>query len=334
MPKRSKTRTPLPVDVKPDSLEELLRDKPGDEKQGAHATLGFSYQQWWAALSVTELLATSKEFAVGMEFKEDVTLLDSPTTPTSVEFCQIKKNEKAGAWTLKELYKKGNKLTSGGHAPSTLAKLYKRRYEFEGHPTKLRFVSNVSFKVPAEDDSVVNTLNAKLEDLTIPQQVLVKADIASQTGIDASQLDFKDVYLHKTNLPLGEQEVFVGGKLSMLFEDGHLPFSIPQPTVAARMLASELQTKAASTNYARSFSELKDRLLSRSDVLNLLAKVSKAKPTIGTVLDEAIDRLNAEGHGFLEIKAIKDVRVEVCADAVNRTGLSFHNLAKSLLGKL
>jgi hypothetical protein len=328
VPHGSRWKSSTVTNIKSDSLEELLRDRPADEKQGANASLGFGFQQWWAALAVVELLATQDDFAVGIEVKEDIALLDSPTVPTKVEFCQIKKNEQDGAWTFKELYNKGKKLKSGGYETSILAKLYKRRHEFLEHSTKLRFVSNVGVKVPAEDGSTANSHDTRIEDLTETQQTVVKKAIASQLGVDESLVTLKNMLLHKTNLPLGEPEAFVGGKLSQLCENSYLPFPIPQPTVAARVLASELQSKASSTNYARSLSDLRRRLMSRSDALNTLAKLATVKPNISTVLNEAIERLNAEGHDFLTVKSIKGESIRVCVDAVDRTNLLFRDLAK------
>ena len=46
-----------------DSLDVVLRDRPMDEKNGANAGLGFSFQQWWAALSIAELLGGDDDFA-------------------------------------------------------------------------------------------------------------------------------------------------------------------------------------------------------------------------------------------------------------------------------
>lgn len=131
-----------------DDLVDLLLDKPDDETKGADATIGFSYQQWWAALIAVEMLKSGENYALGMEIKEDVAILDSPTNPTRVEFCQIKKNEQAGAWALSDLHNKGAKLKKG-YEPSTLAKLYKRKIDFTGHEVSLKFVSNVGFKISA-----------------------------------------------------------------------------------------------------------------------------------------------------------------------------------------
>ena len=315
-----------------DGLDVLLRDQPKDEKQGATATQGFGFQQWWGALCVAELLRTQEDFAVGIEVKDDIALLDSSTLPTKIEFCQVKKNEQAGGWTLKELHQKGKKLKSGGFELSTLAKLYKRRQEFDGYSITLRFVSNVSFKVPAEDNSMVNAHEVHLDALLPAQKKVLQDTLGGQLGLVAEDISLNQLHLHRTNLPLGQQEVFVGGKLSQLCEQGLIGFPIPQPTVAARMLASELQSKASSTSYARSFDELKVRLLTRADALNTLAMLAQAKPTLSTVLDEAIERLNIEKFDFLALKRIKAERVQVCADAMDRTNLLFRNLVRTLIG--
>ena len=60
-------RVPAAVNPEPDALELVLRDRPSDERSGSSATLGFSFQQWWAALVVAELLGTDGDFAVGIE---------------------------------------------------------------------------------------------------------------------------------------------------------------------------------------------------------------------------------------------------------------------------
>lgn len=145
-----------------DSLELLLRDRPSDEKGGSSATLGFSFQQWWATLAIVERLASTEAFAIGLEVKEDVAILDSSEAPTRVEFCQIKKNERAAGWAVKGLHKRGSKRAHGTHEPSALAKLYRRRIEFKGHPTYLRFVSNAGFKTTNEDHGQSQSWSTKL----------------------------------------------------------------------------------------------------------------------------------------------------------------------------
>lgn len=313
-----------------DALESLLRDRPSDEKNGVSSTLGFSYQQWWATLSIAELLKDGTDFAVGVEFKEDVAILDSSTSPTKVEFCQVKKYEREGVWTLKDLHKNGPKLKGGGHEPSILAKLYKRKIEFKGHLTTLRFVSNVGFKLPNEAGKSSHAASAGLSNLTEQQQDVVKADIAAQLATSADELDFREISLYRTNLPLGEPEAFIGGKLGELAATGRLPFPLAHVTVAARVLASEVQTRASDTSYARSFEELKARIVTRAQALEILSGVSASKAPALQLLDEALETLDRESHPYLERKAIRAQRVLVCAHASDRTNKLFHSVAWAL----
>ena len=313
------TDLPGEQEHKPDALELLLRDKPTDEKTGANATLGLTYQQWWGALAVAELLASDEDFAVGMEVKEDVALLDSSDSPTAVEFCQIKKNEQTGGWKLKDLRTEGRQRKDKTRDASPLAKLYKRRSDFSGHPTKLRFVSNVGVKVSLDAADNVFVNECQLSDLATSQQDELRAHIGKQLGIAAADLDLSSFAIHRSDLPLGQQHIFLAGKLAELSESGKLGFDLRQPTVAARVLASILQSRASNTGYAANFAELTKRLLSRSEAVQTLANVAGAKPRIGEVLDEAISRLHAETHPFQAIKAIQAERVTVLAHAVDRT---------------
>lgn len=303
----------------PDALELLLRDTPTDEKTGANATLGFTYQQWWGALAVVELLASNEDFAVGIEVKEDIALMDSAESPKMVEFCQIKKNEQTGGWKLKDLRTEGRLRKDRTRDISPLAKLYKRRREFSGHPTKLRFVSNVGVKVSLDEAEEVFSNGCQLSDLTVSQQNELREHLGKQLGIDPAGLDLDNFSVHRSDLPLGQQHIFLAGKLVELCESGKLPFNLTKPTVAARVLASVLQSKASNIGYAPNFTELKKRLLSRSEALAALANVAGAKPQIGEILDAAIQRLDTETHPFLAVKAIRDERVIVLAHAVDRT---------------
>lgn len=319
------------VAQKSDALTELLADRPGDEKTGANAAAGFTYQQWWAALAVAELLGTGEDFAVALEVKEDVALLDSPDAPQLVEFCQVKKNESAGAWTLQQLHAKGKAKKSGEVELSTLAKLYGRRRDFHPHDTKLRFVSNVGFKVPVTTKKLQSE-DCHLADLEVKHQEPVKAAVAEQLGLEKSNIDFTEVRLHRSNLPMAEQELFVAGKLSQLGEKNLLPFKLDTPIVAAHFLASEIRSRASNTSYAFNFEGLKKRLYSRSDALGSLAQVAQAAPSAHTKLAEAIDILRSEKSvGFLTIKEIETEAASVCTNAMDRTNLQFRDLAKALV---
>lgn len=181
-----------------DALDKLLADKPGDEKTGAHASKGFGFQQWWGALAVVEsLLAGKQDFAVGMEVKEDVVLLDSATSPTEVEFCQVKKNETAGGWNIKDLHRRGRKREDGSQDLSPLAKLYRRRRDFEGHPTRLRFVSNLSVKVAVSDSASSSMADLSLDDLSEKEKGALRKSLAAQLGVEESSVDLQSHFTER-----------------------------------------------------------------------------------------------------------------------------------------
>lgn len=313
-----------------DGLEELLRDRPADEKGGPSATLGFTFQQWWAALAIVERLALPEDFAVALEFKEDVAILDSSDAPTRVEFCQVKKNERANAWVLKDLHKKGAKRADGTHELSALAKLYSRRNEFTGHPTHLRFISNAGFKTANEDDGQSHSWSTKLASLGSEQQNAVKAAIGAQLTLKPDEVALCDFSLEQTFLPLGEQDAFIGGKLAKLSDANLLPFPLTKTSVAACMLAAEVQSRASNTSYARDFGELKARIVTRNQSIDVLARVAGARPSLRNVLDDALQSLEQEKHPFLERKAIKDARVKVCTDASDRTNDVFGRVVAAI----
>ncbi len=313
-----------------DSLDLLLRDRPIDEKNGVNASLGFTFQQWWAALSIVERLGGADDFAVGVEVKEDIAILDSAQSPTEVEFCQVKKHERDGVWVLKDLHKKGSKRKDGTHEHSILAKLYARRREFGAARASLRFVSNIGVKLPDEADRDSLATNTDLSALTASQQQLVKQAISAQLGISEDDIDLAGVLVHKTNLPLGEPEIFVSGKLEQLSSTGKLPFQLSHTSVAARVLASEVQSRASSTTYARSFEDLKLRIISKAQALDILANVAKSRAPLSEILEGATAELDREGHPFIERKDIKAQKVRVCADASDRTNMIFSGVANAL----
>lgn len=313
-----------------DDLTALLRDTLADEKGGATATLGFSFQQWWAALRVVELLKDGADFAVGMEVKEDVAVLDSPNAPTTVEFCQVKKSERSGLWTLAQLKSKGTKRSDGSYEPSILGKLYSRKLEFSGHPVGLRFVSNVGFSIPETSGKAVPTVDTSLSTLPGEAATTLREELAAQLGAAPADIDHGAMRVHRTNLPLGEQELFVGGLLSELSATGRLPFTLAQTTVAARVLAAEIQSRASMTAFARDFSELRPRLVSKQDAIEILSKVTASKPPVQVALDEAIATLERTNYPFMHVRDIKKERVRVCAHASDRTNLEFRSVVLAL----
>lgn len=159
---------------------------------------------------------------------------------------------------------------------------------------------------------------------------MIVSAISSQLGVEKSVVLIDEIRLHRSNLPMAEQEIFVAGKISQLWEERTLPFRINQPTVAARFLASEIQSRAASSSYAKSISDLQARIMSRQQIIIALSNVASVKKSISEIFDEAIGTLESENAGFLLIKKIKNEKINICADSVDRTNLYFRDIIKAL----
>jgi len=303
------------------SLTTLLADTANDDNAGQVASQGFTFQEWYAVLLITELLEKPDDFAIGIEVKEDISVLDSATSPTKIEFCQVKTNEQAVAWTLSELHKKGKKLKDGSFPPSILGKLYKRRHEFTGHPSKLRFVSNTSFKIKDGGDDAINSHDYHLTSLSDGSRKIVAKALANQLALAENDVDLTDVRLHRSDLSLGQQQLFISGKLSDLAHKQLIPFQVPQPVVAALMLASDVRSKGSNTSYAATFEELRaKRLIARSDAMATLSLLSKPSKSTADIFDEGIELLRKEPeHDYGEVEEIHDERAAIMLALTDRT---------------
>lgn len=303
------------------SLTALLADTATDDNAGQIASQGFTFQEWYAVLLITELLELPDDFALGVEVKEDISVLDSASTPTKIEFCQVKTNEQAIAWTLKELHAKGRKLKDGSHPPSILGKLYKRRQEFLGHPTKLRFVSNTSFKIKDGKGDALTSHDYQLTSLTAAGKKVVGRALAEQLSLQEGDIDLTDVRLHRSDLSLGRQHLFISGKLSDLAHKQLIPFEVPQPVVAALMLASDVRSRGSNTSFAATFEELrKKRLISRSDALATLSNLSKPSKSVADIFDDGIELLRRDPeHDYGEVEEIQEQRASVLLALTDRT---------------
>ncbi|MCI1004285.1 dsDNA nuclease domain-containing protein [Herbaspirillum sp. C7C8] len=311
---------------------ELLADKPGDDKAGQVAAQGFTYQEWYAVLLIAELLEKEDDFAVGMEVKEDIAVLNSATAPTSVEFCQVKTNEQATAWTFEELHKASSRRLQDGTLPlSILAKLYKRRHQFAGAPTKLRFVTNTSIKLK-ETTGSVNLHEYRLESLAETAKKAVSTALAKQLELDASAITLDEIRLHRSDLPLGQQHLFISGKLSDLAHRRKFEFKVSQPAIAATMLASEMRKRGSNTGFASTFEELKvKRLMTRQDALQTLIQVSEPPPGIDDVFNAVLNRLDAEGHDFAMVDDIRMQKVPLLSAMSDRTNALFKRQVTTLV---
>ncbi|VVE52245.1 hypothetical protein PCE31106_04743 [Pandoraea cepalis] len=314
-------------------LVSLMRDFASDEKAGVNASLGFTYQHWYAALLAIERFGAMDDYLIILEFKEDVAIVDSSGQPSRAEFHQVKKNERSGSWTLAELLASGAKK-SGEKTLSTMAKLVSRRHQFHPHPTVLWFASNVGFKLPLEEGATPRmTHNANLLDVCGSELSTLRAALARELNVDEADIALDDFRLIRTGLPLDDPHRFVAGALAELSEQKKLPFELKRPVLGARMVANQFAQAGSKNSYAKTFEQLQARGVSRRQVADILVQVENFRQESShDILKACFTRLDAEAHDYETLDEAKSEVVRVCADLTNRTNIELRAVCVALAG--
>lgn len=338
---------------------DLFRDFKGDEIGGRHAIRGFSFQVWHAVLEALRAHRTGDDYAVVLEWQQDVAVLDSSLAPTGVRFVQLKKHEASTHWKLNHLIAspKGKDEdaqteadeadTSGaggaetvpplepaksGKAakakapkkpkPSILAKLYAHRRRFKAlGKSRLEFSSDAQFEIP--DGTGTNSLHSSVElsDADSSVQQAIEAKLREQLGLDpAEPVDFSDFALVVSDCPVNEPHKYLAGELAEMQLESELNLSGSATILAVLIIASYVNLRAGSTRHAKNFAELLDRAVTRGDIDLYLAAADEESVSAQELVEEVIERLNIEAAPFALVKNMKRQVVRACMEITNRAG--------------
>lgn len=314
----------------------LFKDYSGDEAGGAHAIRGFSFQVWQAVLEALGAHATGNDYAVVMEWQQDIALLDSSTSPTKVTFKQLKKNESSAHWTLPAMLNppedkpaahpsaaaapKPKKSTRSAGKVSVLAKLYFHRRRFgQVAPTRLVFASNAPLYVEADDGSKQTLSKTVFSALPAATQTKVGTALRSQLEIPASEaIDLDCINFEVTNCPLEQAHKYAIGELVEHCQLGKIQPLVTAPFVAVCLIASYIQQRAGSASFAKDFSALLERAVTRADVTSYLAAANDSHVSTQDLVEQVISRLDRELADFEVVQAMQDELNAACAEITNR----------------
>ena len=124
---------------------------PQRESAGADSYDRFEYQYHWALCQAFSAYKDAKDFAVFMEYHEDVIIADSlDKEKVKFKFNQVKANS-TGSYTINKLTKREKGVN--GDKPSLLGKLCSsvNNKSYLGKVTELNFVSTVGFNFSPKD---------------------------------------------------------------------------------------------------------------------------------------------------------------------------------------
>ena len=317
----------------------FFKDYSDDETGGVHALRGFSFQVWQAVLEALGAHATGKDYAVVMEWQQDIALLDSSTSPTKVTFKQLKKNESSAHWTLPALLsppdekpvtqpaasttkpKPKRKGTRSAGKVSVLAKLYFHRRRFgQVAPTRIVFSSNAPLYIEGEDGGKQNLSKAVFSALPTTTQAKVSAALRTQLEIPASEaIDLECITFEVTNCPLEQAHKYAIGELVEHCQLGKIQPLVTAPFVAVCLIASYIQQRAGLASFAKDFSDLLKRAVTRADITSYLAAANDSHVSTQDLVDQVISRLDRELADFEVVQAMQEELNAACAEITNRT---------------
>lgn len=327
-------------------LTDLFHDFEGDEIGGRHAIKGFSFQVWLAVLEALRAHRKPDDYAVVLEWQQDIALLNSSTAPTTVRFVQLKKNESTLKWTLPSLLVVGNAedddaavdtqddavvtpATGKGKTskkpkkpkPSILAKLYVHRRRFAGlTKAGLVFASDAPFEVPKAAGGTSMVSGIPLNTLPVPARNNIEKKIRAQLDVPAGEtIDLDDFELLVTDCPVVDPHKFVAGECAEMQLATGLELSGKATLLAVLVIASYVNLRAASTRHAKNFNEILQRAVTRAEVTGYLAAANdQAVPTSDHV-QSVIDRLNAEIAPPAVVRQMRREMARACVQISDRT---------------
>lgn len=345
------TENTLPEPPLQKVLTDLFYDFEGDEIGGRHAIKGFSFQVWLAVLEALRAHRKPGDYAVVLEWQQDIALLNSSTEPTTVRFVQLKKNESSLKWTLPRLLavekpedEAANDLSAGGQndaavataagkgntskkskakqaKPSILAKLYVHRRRFSDlTKAGLVFASDASFEVPQAAGGPVMVSSVALSALPDAAKKDIEAKLRAQLDVPSEEaIELDDFELLVTDCPVVNPHKFVAGECAEMQLATGLELSGKATLLAVLVIASYVNLRAASTRHAKNFPELLARAITRADVTEYLAAANdKAIPTSDHV-QAVITRLNAELAPPAVVRQMRREMARACIQISDRT---------------
>lgn len=334
-------------------VSDLFRDFKGDEIGGQHASRGFNFQVWHAVLEALKAYQTGKDYAVVLEWQQDVAILNSSTTPTEVRFVQLKKHETSTHWKLHHLTapekvedqpaandaaagslsdaepttgakraKKSRTTKAKSSKPSFLAKLYEHRRRFKGlKRARLEFASNAQFEIP--DAAGVKTMLASCELMALDSKVRedLEEKVRAQLSVPADEpIDLSDFGLLVSDCPPSDSHKHVAGQLAEMQLEGELQLSGAATMLAVLVIASYVHQRAGKTRFAKNLQELLERAVTRSDLDKYLAAANDARVSTEEHVQDVISRLNAELTPFILVSRMKRELSRACVEITNRAG--------------
>lgn len=190
-----------------EEIAEVILQHGGGEVGGVHTTQGIEFQKHWAVLRMFELTeAGEKDFLFLFEALQDVAVIDSNSSPTSICIFQVKKKSRK-EWSWSELTalhnpdqkKKLKPLDSVKESP--LGKLYAAVRTFSEVKSSGAFISNAGCDIPHAGGGVMATsMKDSLSQLSLGHLELLRKGLETMHEAGEDLPDLARLSIERVNL--------------------------------------------------------------------------------------------------------------------------------------
>jgi hypothetical protein len=252
------------------TLSEKLLKTPEVEKSGSLATQRLEYQAQWALTLVFDIHVKSEDYAIAVEFHDDVAVLDNSISPNSIKFYQVKTSTKAH-WTVPALFTR-DKGKDGARLPSYIGKLYANYLRFGEFSESASFVSNIPCKVTPAGAS-----SASFADIAPEHQKVFMAKINEEYP-SLKLNDCKALHFIESDLSLKDASGHLKGKLTDFIEEVVGGDAVYQPSSLYLLMTDEFRRRAIQAGTYSSIPELlQKKAVTKADVNSWLDTIRTEK---------------------------------------------------------
>jgi hypothetical protein len=261
------------------------------ERSGSRTQKRYDYQLCWAFCLLLDLHKASKDYLLVLDYHDDVVVFDSETTPTGIDFYQLKAKSR-GTWTLKNLLKaeKGQQL-------SILGKLYAHRLEFGDFAKSGNIISNASFSVKHKDSPTKRKILEYCTTADLCWDALKEVSVALQREHDLSYCPLCDIdtVFRADNLSITEPRTHARGRF-MEFIDAQKNTTHCPVSHAFNAIVSELQKRSSFDKQLSSVTDLLSKKgIGRTEFGELVARAqSAAEPARWNTIESQLTRDGAD----------------------------------------
>lgn len=309
----------------PPILEQLAVIRPAD-RSGATAANRFQFQLSWALCRLLELHSTAQEYAIILDYHDDVLELDHEITPSRIDFHQVK-SKSGGTWTTKSLLKRPAGKT--GAKSSILGKLIQHCTTFGKHTRLTCFISNRPVNLPLQG----NKKPDEVEQFSLADA----ADSARKTVLDALKKECKvelsdemaaNLRFVITPLAPDDHENQTRGRLATFLETHADPAVATNPVY--KSLRAELQRRNNDERLPIAARDLsKQRVFGRSHMIQIL-DLAKPQKSIHEFLAAIVTNLTAESVPFALRQSLRGRCERIYAQRLDPTNALLLNVSSEI----